>query len=174
MTPLYLENRTLFGERITELNKLLEECRVCPSGCGTKRTEGEIGNCGASDEMSISSYGAHFGEEPELIGRFGYVVLDAVKEMHRQTGNLKLNRRGVAERGVLIRHLVLPGNIPNSKGVVDFIANEISRDSYVNIMEQYHPAYRAGEFPELSKPVPRGEFECIVSYAREKGLRFGF
>ncbi len=98
----------------------------------------------------------------------------ALREMHRQVGDLHINKRGRAERGILVRHLVLPNDIAASRAVIDFIAKEISTDTYLNIMDQYRPAYRAGEFAELNRPVSRQEFDSVISYAAEAGLHRGF
>lgn len=93
-----------------------------------------------------------------------------VKEMHRQVGDLQLDGRGIAKRGLLIRHLVLPNDIAGTEGVVRFIAEEISRDTYVNIMDQYRPSHRAMEFTELSRPLQQSEFVEAIRLARRFGL----
>lgn len=95
----------------------------------------------------------------------------AVKEMHRQVGDLQLDERGIAVRGLLIRHLALPYGLAGTKSVVRFIAKEISPNSYVNIMSQYHPCYRAFEVPELSRPLLREEFLEAIKQAQEAGLQ---
>jgi putative pyruvate formate lyase activating enzyme len=103
----------------------------------------------------------------------------ALKEMHRQVGDLVI-RDGLAVRGMIIRHLVLPGNLANSEIVTKFIADEISRDSYVNIMAQYHPAWRVAEggrspvLAALQRPITSREYRYAVRYARENGLSRGF
>jgi putative pyruvate formate lyase activating enzyme len=101
-------------------------------------------------------------------------VRPAVKEMHRQVGNLKINRWGIAERGLLIRHLVLPNNLAGSEAILRFIAKEISPDSYVNIMDQYHPAFKAHRIPELARRVSLIEYHRVIQLARELGLHQGF
>jgi putative pyruvate formate lyase activating enzyme len=100
-------------------------------------------------------------------------VKEAVKEMHRQVGDLKISKRGIAQRGLLIRHLVLPNDIAGSKAVIDFVANEISLNSYINIMDQYHPAYRAFQYNELNRRITPFEFKEVVDYALSKGLKQG-
>lgn len=97
----------------------------------------------------------------------------AVKEMHRQVGALKIEN-GIAERGMLIRHLVLPNNIAGTEEVMKFIAIEISKDSYVNIMPQYRPMYRATEYPELSRPLKLEEYLEAKEIAKRFGLHRGF
>lgn len=102
------------------------------------------------------------------------VVKDAVIEMHRQVGDLKLNTFGIAEKGLLIRHLILPNNIAGSKKVLDFIAKEVCIDSYVNIMDQYRPAFKAYKYPELSRQITSKEYESVIQYAELVGLKRGF
>ncbi len=101
------------------------------------------------------------------------VATRAIKEMHRQVGDLVIGEDGLARRGLLIRHLVLPNDIANSKRVLEFIAREISVHSWVNIMDQYYPAYRASEYPELSRRITSREYREVVDYARSLGLYRG-
>jgi putative pyruvate formate lyase activating enzyme len=98
---------------------------------------------------------------------------EAVREMHRQVGDLQLDARGVARRGLLIRHLVMPGNLAGTARVVEFIAGELSRDSYVNVMDQYRPCFKASRIPELSRPVTRSEYLQSITEARRAGLSRG-
>jgi putative pyruvate formate lyase activating enzyme len=93
-----------------------------------------------------------------------------VKEMHRQVGDLQMDKCGVAQRGLIVRHLVLPNGIAGTRGVVSFIAREISKNTYLNIMDQYHPCYRANEIPRISRLLKPEEFEEALSVAREYGL----
>ncbi|MGB5894794.1 MAG: radical SAM protein, partial [Ignavibacteriaceae bacterium] len=102
------------------------------------------------------------------------VVTKALKEMHRQVGNLKISKRGIAQRGMLIRHLVLPNDLAGSKKVIDFVADEISAESYINIMDQYRPAYNANKYEKLNRKITPSEFKEIVDYAFCKGLKRGF
>ena len=102
------------------------------------------------------------------------VVTEAVKEMHRQVGDLKISKRGLAQRGLLIRHLVLPNDIAGSKKVIDFVADEISTDSYINIMDQYRPAYNADKYEKLNRRITPSEYKEVIGYALRKGLRRGF
>jgi putative pyruvate formate lyase activating enzyme len=102
------------------------------------------------------------------------VVKSAVVEMHRQVGDLKINTLGIAEKGLLIRHLVLPNDIAGSKKVVDFIANEVCKNSYVNIMDQYRPAFKSSQHQELNRHITNDEYENVVSYALSAGLQRGF
>ncbi len=102
-------------------------------------------------------------------------VLKAVlKEMHRQVGDLRINGLGIAERGLLIRHLVMPGGVASSEEVLRFIAEEISTESYVNIMDQYRPEYRAYEHPEINRRITHKEYLEAIQAARRFHLFRGF
>jgi len=94
----------------------------------------------------------------------------AVREMHRQVGDLVINAEGLAERGVLLRHLVLPNGISGVEQVLRFLAEEISTNTYLNLMGQYRPCYRAGEHPGLSRLLARAEFSEALAVARRYGL----
>lgn len=102
------------------------------------------------------------------------VCKEAVKEMYRQVGDLTVDDRGIALRGLLIRHLVLPHGLAGSAAVFKFIATEISKESYVNIMSQYRPMYRAYEWDELSRGITTSEYQEAVVTAKEWGLHRGF
>ena len=101
-----------------------------------------------------------------------YVELNraAVREMHRQVGDLVLDHHGVAQRGLLVRHLVLPENLSGTDTVLDFLAKKISLDTYVNLMDQYRPCYRAGEYPSLDRRITGAEFSRARVLAQELGL----
>lgn len=95
----------------------------------------------------------------------------AVREMHRQVGDLQINAQGLAERGLLVRHLVLPAGLAGTEEIVRFLAQEISPNTYLNVMSQYHPAYRASEYPELNRPITRAEYQAAVQAALAAGLQ---
>jgi putative pyruvate formate lyase activating enzyme len=97
-----------------------------------------------------------------------------VKEMHRQVGALSLDKYGVAERGLIIRLLALPEDISGTRRSLAFIADEISKATYLSIMSQYYPTYRAYEFRELSRRVTAGEYANIVDEAKKLGLNNGW
>jgi len=100
-------------------------------------------------------------------------VCAAVKEMHRQKGVLKM-KGGIAVSGLLVRHLVLPRGIAGSKRVLEFIAREISKDTYVSIMAQYHPANKTGGYPELDRKITASEYSAVLGFANELGLANGW
>lgn len=97
----------------------------------------------------------------------------ALKEMHRQVGDLVLDEAGIARRGLLVRHLVLPEGAAGTAEVVSFISQEISKNTYLNVMAQYHPAYNACRFPELCRTISAREYAQSIALAAEAGLRRG-
>ncbi|MBU1887719.1 MAG: radical SAM protein [Candidatus Omnitrophica bacterium] len=283
-------------EKIKKAYNLMESCSLCPRRCGVNRLKGETGVCKAGLLPMVSSFHAHFGEEPPISGHKGsgtiffthcslrcvfcqnypisqmgegrevsiselaeimiklqdhgchninfvtpthYMpqilkavcaakerglnvplvyncggyeslealkILDgvidmympdmkysdnaaarkyssasdyfeaskkAVKEMHAQAGDLKVVR-GIAEKGLLIRHLVLPGNLAGSEAIFDFIISELSLDTYVNIMAQYYPCHLAHKYPELKRCITHREYMDVLRLAKERGLSGGF
>ncbi len=282
-------------ERCVRLYKILESCTICPRRCHVNRLDGERGYCRSGVELIVSSWGAHFGEEPEITGRDGSGTIflancnllcaycqnfevsrgcgdavsvegtaeimlnlqgrgchninlvtpthftpqlveaisiaagrglrlpifwncsgyesaetirllegivdiykadmkysdsetakkysnasdyferckEAVKEMHRQVGDLKVDENGIAYRGLLVRHLVLPNRLAGSERILEFIVDEISKECYVNIMDQYRPCGRAYEYKELSRKPTSTEYLEAVNYASRLGLHRG-
>jgi putative pyruvate formate lyase activating enzyme len=290
---LKLHRHGKLRERVDTALSLLESCSLCPRSCGVNRLADNIGKCRTGRQAIVSSYGAHFGEETPLVGRYGsgtiffancnlgclfcqnysisqlgeghkvskeeladimltiqaqgchninlvspthvvpqilealhlavesglslplvynsggydrvetLKILDgivdiympdmkyddqdvagrlsgiggypevnkaAVKEMHRQTGDLEMNEEGVAQRGLLVRHLVLPQGLAGTKGIVDFLSQKISGNTYVNIMAQYRPCYKALQIPGLRRRISSVEFHEALSFAQEAGL----
>jgi putative pyruvate formate lyase activating enzyme len=94
----------------------------------------------------------------------------AIREMHRQVGELILDHRSVAERGLLVRHLVLPGGLAGTREAMRFLAREVSPDTYVNVMAQYHPCGDAMEHPPLNRRITGKEYEEALAIAREEGI----
>ena len=284
------------NSKVEKAYKLMEKCRLCPRKCGVNRLKGQIGFCKAGILPMVSSFHAHFGEEPPISGRNGsgtiffthcslrcvfcqnypisqlgqgkeisvkelagmmlnlenqgchninfvtpthYMpqileavfiakekglnlplvyncggyesiealeILDgvidiympdmkysddapakkysnasdyfeinkiAVKEMYAQTGDLKIEK-GIARKGLLIRHLVLPENLAGSQKIFEFITNELSRDIYVNIMAQYYSCHLANRFPEIDRRINSSEYMKAIRLAEKAGLRNGF
>jgi putative pyruvate formate lyase activating enzyme len=299
MEPLYIEAfRTgLLEERAVQARSRLLSCNLCPRECGVDRLGGERGVCRGGARAEVSSTGAHFGEEPPLVGwggsgtvfmthcnlrcifcqnydishggrgrevsaaelgrmmvelqRLGchninfvtpthylpqileavvkavpaglhiplvwncggyerieslsllegvvdifmpdikFASVDAaesfcqapdyyarakesVVEMHRQVGDLIVTPEGLAERGLLVRHLVLPGGLAGTEEVVRFLAEEISRETYVNIMEQYRPCGEAHGHREIGRRITAEEYGQARELAARAGLHRGF
>jgi putative pyruvate formate lyase activating enzyme len=287
--PVNLES---FSEPVRKLWQKMSPCTLCPRNCQVLRAKGETGFCGITDMPRVSSVGAHFGEEPVLVGpggsgtiffagcnlgcvfcqnfdishlRYGSemsieqlteAILDlesrgcsninfvtpthlagpiaaaiesargkgltvptvyntggydsvdtlklldgfidiympdmkyadsevarqlsgapdypqinraAIKEMHRQVGDLKVVD-GLAQRGLLIRHLVLPGRFAGSFEIIDFLADEISTSTAINVMAQYHPCYKADQYPQINRYPRLDEITQVSQYATKEGL----
>ena len=98
------------------------------------------------------------------------VAKAALKEMHRQVGDLVWDDDGIAQRGLLVRHLVLPNGLAGTPEVMRFLAEEISPNTYVNVMAQYRPCYRAHEFPEINRRPTSQEYQDAVQAALDAGL----
>lgn len=296
--PSYLNlNEKELDKRIEKAYKLLSPCQVCPRNCKVNRLKGEQGFCRSGEEVIVSSYNAHFGEEPPLVGNFGSGTIfftncnlkcvycqnypisqlgngnkvsledlakimlalqkrkchninlvtpthfvpqilksiksaikmglhipivyntsgyeavktlkllsgivdiylpdaryadneiakkyssaphyfekmkEALKEMHRQVGDLVVNKDGVARSGLIIRHLVLPEGLSGTRKIMHFIAREISPHTYISLMAQYFPAYQASQFPPLSRRINRGEYRETLQAFKEEGLENGW
>ena len=296
--PRYLNiKEEELDKRIKKAYKLLSSCEVCPRKCGVNRLEGEEGFCRSGEEVIVSSYNSHFGEEPPLVGNFGSgtifftncnlkcvycqnypisqlgngnkvslselakimlalqkrrchnvnlvtpthfvpqilkslklaikmglhipivyntsgydsvntlklldgvvdiylpdaryadneiareyssapgyfeIMKNALKEMHRQVGDLVTDKIGIARSGLIIRHLVLPEGLSSTKKIMHFIAREISPRTYVSLMAQYFPAYQAGQFLPLSRRINREEYKEALQAFKEEGLENGW
>jgi putative pyruvate formate lyase activating enzyme len=115
--------------------------------------------------------------DPDVGRRYSQIVdypavnQAAVKEMHRQVGDLTTDGRGIALRGLLVRHLVLPDGLAGTAETVRFLRDEISPKTYINVMAQYRPCYRAREMPPLDRPVTDAEYRAAVRLAEQAGLR---
>lgn len=295
LKPSYLSllEKGELEKRVSSLKEMLEDCVLCPHQCKVNRLKGERGYCKTLDNVIISGAEAHFGEERELVGRYGSgtiffshcnlkcvfcqnyeishcgegkevstyelaelmlylqknrchninlvspghivpqiaeaiyiaakkglsipivyntngydltdtleflegiidiympdikfsddviaekylkvkkyytIAKNAVKEMHRQVGDLKVDEFHIAYKGLLIRHLVMPENISGTESIMEFISKEISPNTYVNIMSQYYPAYKAYEYEKISKRISKKEFEDALDAAKAAGL----
>lgn len=295
LKPSYLsllENGEL-QSRVNTLKKMLENCVLCPHQCKVNRLDGERGFCRTLDNVVVSGAEPHFGEEEELVGRYGSgtiffshcnlkcvfcqnyeishcgegkeitpnklanlmldlqdygchninlvspghivpqiveaiyiaakqglsipivyntngydltdtlrlldgivdiympdikfsddttaekylkvkqyytIAKNAVKEMYRQVGDLKIDENNIAYKGLLIRHLVMPQNLAGTEKIMKFIADELSTNTYINIMAQYYPEYKAYEYEEISKQISEKQFQYAIDAAKTAGL----
>lgn len=280
--------------RAHRAQELLAHCQLCPRRCGVNRLEGELGFCETGKRASIASYGAHFGEERPLVGKYGsgtiflascnlrccfcqnydishfpensqevghttlaavmlelqskgchninfvtpghvapqilealvtaisegltipliyncsgyestetielldgvidiympdfkfwnpanaqkyadavdypQITRQALIAMHHQVGDLIVDDRGLAVKGLLIRHLLMPGALEETKQILDFISSALSPATYVNIMDQYRPLGTIVEHPELGRPVNPEEYQQALAFAEQAGL----
>ena len=109
-------------------------------------------------------------EEFSMAPDYPEVSFKAVKEMHRQVGDLVTDRHGVAVRGLLVRHLVLPEGMAGTQKVMEFIATQISKDTYVNVMAQYRPNYKVVGHPVIGRRITGSEYRQALDIARRAGL----
>ncbi len=115
------------------------------------------------DSSMSSKYSSGAENYPE-------VAKAAILEMHRQVGVAKPAEDGIMERGLMIRHLVMPNNVAGSEKIMEWIAENLPRDTYVNIMGQYSPLFKAYDYPEISRRITREEYEKVVKRAQDLGL----
>lgn len=114
--------------------------------------------------------------DPEIAQRYSRIPdyprvnQAAVIEMHRQVGDLLLDSNGIAIRGLLVRHLVLPNGLAGTDQVVRFLSEKISPLTYLNLMDQYRPSYQAHRYPELNRPISREEYQAAIHMAKAAGL----
>ena len=94
----------------------------------------------------------------------------ALKEMYRQVGDLKVDSRGIAVRGMMVRHLILPNRIAGTEKFLKFVAENLSKTTYINIMNQYRPEYKASEYPEIARRIKRTEYNDAIKWAKKYGL----
>ena len=115
------------------------------------------------DSDMSAKYSDEAESYPEMTGK-------AILEMHRQVGVAKPAKDGVMQRGLMIRHLVMPNNIGGSEKVMEWIAGILPKDTYVNIMVQYSPVFKAYDYPELSRRITKEEYIKVVDKAKDLGL----
>jgi putative pyruvate formate lyase activating enzyme len=115
------------------------------------------------DSEKAEKYSSGASDYPE-------VTKKAIIEMHRQVGELKMDKRGIATRGLMIRHLVMPNRVAGTRKFVKWLAEALPKSTYVNIMAQYRVDYRAFEYPEIARGITVGEFLEAMDWAEEYGL----
>ena len=108
------------------------------------------------------------------VSDYSEMALNSISEMYRQVGSLQVNEEGIAVKGVIIRHLILPGHIDNSKNVLEIISENTFNDSYLSLMSQYFPAYNSSGDEHLKRRLTPGEYEDVKSLAISKGLVKGW
>jgi len=101
---------------------------------------------------------------------YPYYAQIALKEMHRQVGILQTNQKGIAVRGLMIRHLIMPNEIAGTKKFLEFVSENFPQNTYLNLMAQYRPEYKAFDFPEISRRLKRSEYQEAVRLAKKYGL----
>lgn len=121
--------------------------------------------------MPDMKYGdSEVAERISRIPNYAQANRAAVSEMHRQVGDLHTDKKGIALRGLIIRHLVLPHHLAGTDRIVRFLAAEISSRTYLNIMDQYYPAYPVSDFPDLGRRITPQEYQEALDAAQNAGL----
>ena len=116
----------------------------------------------------------NIGKKYSKIDNYFEIATKAIKEMIRQVGITKTNENGIIQKGVIIRHLVLPNHIENSKKVLKWIKDNIPQGVYISIMAQYFPTYKAKEFKEINRKLTLKEWNQIESYIEELDIENGY
>ncbi len=115
-------------------------------------------------------WGKKFSQVPDYVAR----SRAAIREMYRQAGNLYVDEAGIARKGLIVRHLILPNGIAGSRDSLNWLAREVSPEVTVSIMSQYYPAHRAAQFPLLSRKITAAEYREVTELIDELGLENGW
>lgn len=108
------------------------------------------------------------------IDNYFEIATKAIKEMEKQIGKTVIDENGIMKKGIIIRHLVLPNNIENSKKILKWIRENMNNDTYISVMAQYFPTYKAKEDLELNRKLTKQEWRKIEEYIEELGIENGF
>ena len=114
------------------------------------------------------------GKKYSKIENYFEIATEAIKEMIKQVGKPKLNENGIIEKGVMVRHLVLPNHIENSKKVLKWIKENLPKEIYISIMAQYFPTYKAKEDKNINRKLTEGEWKEVEDYIDEIGIENGY
>ena len=114
------------------------------------------------------------GKKYSKVDRYFEIAVKAIKEMYRQVGSPKLDERGMIKSGLMIRHLVLPNNIENSKKILKWIKENIDENVYVDIMAQYFPTYKAKDSKDLNRKLTKEEYKEIEEYVYDLNIKNGY
>ena len=122
----------------------------------------------------LKYYDNDLAKKYSKVDNYFEIATEAIKEMYRQVGNPILDNKGIIQKGLMIRHLVLPNNIENSKKVLKWLKNNIDKKVYINVMAQYFPTYKAKEIKELNRKLTKKEYEEIENYLYELDIENGY
>ena len=122
----------------------------------------------------LKYYYNELGKRYSKVDKYFDIAVDAIKEMYRQVGAPKLNEEGIIQKGLMVRHLVLPGEVDNSKQVLKWIKENLDKDIYVSIMAQYFPTYLAKYVENLNRKLTKEEYKEIENYVYELDIQNGY
>ncbi|HEY51399.1 MAG TPA: radical SAM protein [Dehalococcoidia bacterium] len=135
-----------------------------------KALDGVVGVYLADLRYASNRWGRRFSRVPEYVAR----ARDAIKEMYRQVGNLVVDENGIARRGLIVRHLILPNGLAGSRESLAWLAAQVSPAVTVSIMAQYYPAHRAPQIPLLARKITSPEYEEVLDILDELGMENGW
>lgn len=115
-------------------------------------------------------YAIRYSKAPDYFLR----ASEAVREMVEQTGPVRFDKNGIVQKGVIVRHMMLPGLLFDSKKIIDFIYNTFGDSVYISVMNQYTPMYNLSEYPEINKTLNQNHYESLIQYALSLGFKNGF
>ncbi len=113
------------------------------------------------------------GKKFSAVRDYAGIIPGVLREMLEQVGHLEMDEEGIAVRGLLVRHLILPGHLANSRRCLRFLA-DLSPDIFVSIMSQYSPQYKANRYPQINRTLTQAEYDKITEYALDLGLENAF
>ncbi len=122
----------------------------------------------------LKYYDDEIGKKYSKVDKYFEIAVKAIKEMYRQVGSPKLDERGMIKSGLMIRHLVLPNNIENSKKILKWIKENIDENVYVDIMAQYFPTYKAKDSKDLNRKLTKEEYKEIEEYVYDLNIKNGY
>ncbi len=122
----------------------------------------------------LKYYDNELGKKYSKVNDYFKIATEAIKEMYRQVGQPMLNKNGIMKKGLMIRHLILPNNVENSKYILKWIKENIDNNVYVSIMAQYFPTYKAKETEDLNRKLTKKEYEEVENYLYDLDLENGY
>ena len=122
----------------------------------------------------LKYYDNELGKKYSKVNDYFKIATEAIKEMYRQVGQPMLNKNGIMKKGLMIRHLILPNNVKNSKHILKWIKENIDNNVYVSIMAQYFPTYKAKETEDLNRKLTKKEYEEVENYLYDLNLENGY
>lgn len=136
---------------------------------GIKRLEGLVDIYLPDFKYSDNELAIRYSSAPKYFPN----VVDVIKEMRMQTSDL-FDDKGIMKHGLIIRHLILPGAVKNSIGVLDVINKSVGNKVFLSLMSQYYPVHKASEFEEIDKKLDPAEYESVLKYLEKLGFENGF
>ena len=122
----------------------------------------------------LKYYDNEIGKKYSKVDNYFEIATKAIQEMYRQVGSPKFNAQGMIEKGVMIRHLVLPNNIDNSKKILKWLKDNMDEQVYIDIMAQYFPTYKAKEMKDLNRKLTKEEYQEIENYVYDLDIQNGY